>query len=498
MPKVDHKLSHKFQWVVPFDVTAEEAAELGLIKGVAMQSGKLKSGEIMTVENVYSGGGGMRAAMVMDKAKVNIDHMTEDLPDIYREKFGKEIGKDHIRGDIVDCQTVTEDTKAKVEFIAKVDKVIYDLIKAGKVKGNSVEDAVRQLNCTKNECVYEGSAYFNNALIMLEVPNSDGTWVDIVDEADLGTILVKDEEQIKKHSNNRIATYLKKHLKKHEMSEEDLNDYMTEGKWNDGVESVKKFLKEKKGIEDDEFAEFIFEHPTEFSQYQLTWNPGSDLMSWWERFKKVDNLEKRVMLLECNAKVVNNVPLIKEHAISLAEQKNEVKKTKHAVQWGMTEVNYMEEAEDPTESCMHCRHFSIENLEDPTGAGMCQIVSGNPQGKGGCAKWEINPTQKVEPKEGEEEGEEQPEEEQPMAKGKEQSEPVPKFKKSEKPKITMNDTESQKKSEYDLEIEKYDKIINETPVEGPMQAKAQFENKRKARVAKYNLVRKHRYQKTKK
>ena len=251
------------KWVLPFDVTVEEAAELGLIKGVAMVSGKLKSGEIMTPENVYSGGGGMRAAMVMDKAKINVDHFQpdEELPEEYRKRFGKEIGKNSLRGDVVDVQTVTEDDKAKVEFIATVDKVIYDLIKAGKVKGNSVEDAVRALSCNKNECVYEGSAYFNNALIMLEVPNSDGTWVDVVDEQDLGTILVKDAEQIKKHSNNRIATYLKKHLKKHEMSEEELNDYMTEGNWNDGVESVKKFLKEKKGIENDEFAQFIFDSP---------------------------------------------------------------------------------------------------------------------------------------------------------------------------------------------------------------------------------------------
>ena len=475
--KVEHKLTHKFEWAAPFTITEQDATDMMLIKGVAMQSGKLKSGEIMTEENVYSGGGGMRAAAIMEKAKINIDHIDGDLPEEYRKKFGKEIGSDGIIGDILDAQTVSEDGKVKVEFIGKINnKTVYDMIKNGKVKGNSVEDAVRGLKCDK-ECEYEGSAYFNNALIVLEVPNSDGTWVDIVTKEDLGTIL--SEETTQKHSHKRITKLLTKYMEGVDNDSESkvLEQYMEDGVWNDGLDSVKKFLKEEKEIEDDEFAQFIFEHPTEFSQYQLEWNKGTDLLAWWNRFKKELQMEQDILQIKKNLGVLANMPTIKTHINETAAELNEAR-TKQAVKYGQEDAGYMQSAE---ENCMSCRWFSAHDFENPEGTGDCNIVAEDVLGVGGCKHYVRNPTTPEEEPEEEEEGienEEEQEEEEQQEKPKEQTEPVPQFTKP---------APVPQKTKEELEIEKLDEIINADPVKGSMQAKAQNSHKRLARIRKHNL-----------
>ena len=78
-------------------------------------------------------------------------------------------------------------------------------------------------------------------------------------------------------------------------------------------------------------------------------------MAWWNRFKKVEELENRLVVLEANARVMNSIPTIKEFAVKLAAEKAEVK-VKHAVQYGQGEVSYVDTAEE--EKCVGCRFFS--------------------------------------------------------------------------------------------------------------------------------------------
>ena len=337
--KVQHKLSGKFKWALPFDLTPEEAEQMMLIKGVAMQSGKLKSKDVMTYENVIAGGGALRAAALMGNSNINIDHIDDELPEKYKEKFGKEIGDKGIVGFVIDSQPVTEGQTAEVEYLGVLEnRTVYNMVKEGKVKGNSVEDASRNKNCDGETCEFEGSAYINNALIVLEVPNSSGTWTDTVNEHDIGSIITKSEKQ--NHSYNKVMERLIKHKERFTKHDEDdtekkLTKYMTDGIWNDGLDSVKEFLKNEKEIENEEFAQFVFDHPTEFNQWQLEYNSGADMIGWWDRFKRDEQMFKDVEILKKNMAMLALAPQNKNVILAKHETKE-----KHYNPLGQDQVNY--------------------------------------------------------------------------------------------------------------------------------------------------------------
>ena len=81
--KTKHQLSHSFTWPVPIDMAKMDPQEffaMRMIKGVAMTEGELKSGDLMTRDNVIAGGGAMRASALMGKAQLDIDHYEAELP----------------------------------------------------------------------------------------------------------------------------------------------------------------------------------------------------------------------------------------------------------------------------------------------------------------------------------------------------------------------------------------------------------------------------------
>ena len=112
------QIKHNFTWAIPQEIQKDDLDKLMLIKGVCMQSGKLKSEEVMTDDNVTGGIGAMRAFAMQGLAKIDIDHYEDKLPDIYQEKYGFENGT---VGTIIDAEAVKDDGKVNGEFIAMLD-----------------------------------------------------------------------------------------------------------------------------------------------------------------------------------------------------------------------------------------------------------------------------------------------------------------------------------------------------------------------------------------
>ena len=280
------QITEIFKWPAPMELTIEDAEGIGLVKGVLMREGKLKSGDVMTRDNVMQGAGALRATARAGEAWIDIDHYDEKLPEKYTEKYGKEINEPYPVGNVIDCEAVEgKDGKMEVQAImAIVNKTAYKLIKDGKIKGNSVVDFYRKLTCDK-DCEFEGSTYRMNTLVLEEIPNSEGTWVQHVTKDDIGTII----QTVKKdtHAANRkvwgtLNKIIMENRKAHEFDL--LGKYQTEGKWTDGKSSIVEFLEHGKDIEQElakQIAEWIESTPDLFSNYQLEHASAADLIAWW-------------------------------------------------------------------------------------------------------------------------------------------------------------------------------------------------------------------------
>ena len=409
-----HTLKHTFQWPVPLELTKDDLKQLKLIKGVAMQEGEVKSGEAMKRDNVIAGAGALRASSLLGFAFLDIDHFAEDLPKEYTDEYP---GLDVPCGFHLDAQAVentvgTEQKKLmEVEFIAALENdKAYEMVKNHDFVGCSVVDYARSLNCEKCNsdgtddadieaqkhcsCNYDGSAYLQNTLVLKEVPNSNGTWVDIVTEEDIGTIIQntkgKDYTKLSEQFNTKptpLQTKIlnclgKQHHTKtnHEYHEADLTNYMNDGIWINGKDSIVSFLTEEKGLEESlaaEMAQYLFENPTKLNQYQLTDLSADDMVAWWNTFvtleKQLNSIKHRVATLswlEHNAK-----PL---RALS------------HAYPLGYGEVQYGDAAAGS--QCQDCRWYSSSNFdESPEEKGYCQLLSGDVDGIKGCDRFEMIP-----------------------------------------------------------------------------------------------------------
>ena len=347
-----------------------------------MQSGKLKSEEVMTDDNVTGGIGAMRAFALQGVAKIDIDHYEDKLPDIYQEKYGLENGT---VGTIIDAEAVKDDGKVNGEFIAMLDdKKTYDLVKAGKFKGCSVVDYVRNLKCDE-ECEYEGSAYMNNTLILEEVPNSNGTWVSAVTEEDIGTVITIPDKQ--SHAARKIIPIIQERLKKkHEEEpepepENPMTKYKKDDKWKDG--GVAEYLTEERGMPKElatRVGKVMSQYPDILNDYQIGYLSESDLNAWMDNVIKIQTLEKQV---------------------------------RHGIRYGQEQVNYTEAGEDP-ETCKNCRWFAPVAADVPEGPGACDIVSDEIEGVGYCDEFAMKPGRSVDEEPPEDEPEEVPEGEEPL------------------------------------------------------------------------------------
>ena len=376
-----HQLQHAFTWPVPYD--AEVIKDMQLIKGVAMSEGKLKSGEMMTRDNVVAGGGAMRASALMANAQLDIDHFGTELPEKYGEKYGKEILDPYPPGFIVDAQAVEnkvgDSTLMQVEFIAVItNKKVYDMIKAGQIKGCSVVDYTRDLKC-EEECHYEGSAYLSNTLILDEVPNSNGTWVAAVTHADIGTIIREIE---KAEIESRRPGKLHALIQKHAVKKNNLENYMNDGVWNDGAESAIEYLKVEKEIDHDTataMASYLMEFPTNVSQYQLENLSHADLMAW------------RGSTGAIYAKLRSMVNAIAELRWLQRDDVDLLKKAKNKLTPGQVNLRFSEK-DEMDRQCSGCKWYVSESFAGEGEFGHCQMVAGKIDGNRTCDKYDKHVT----------------------------------------------------------------------------------------------------------
>ena len=409
--KTKHQLSHSFTWPVPIDMAKMDPQEffaMRMVKGVAMTEGELKSGDLMTRDNVIAGGGAMRASALMGKAQLDIDHYEAELPPSYITKYGKEIAEPYPPGTIVDAQAVENNVDGKnvmqVEFLAIMhNEKVYEMIKQGLIKGCSVVDYSRGLNCT-DKCSYQGSAYLSNTLILDEVPNSNGTWVAAVDHNDVGTIIkplmdsIPDTEAVNKAVNktpnkSRLEKIITTHMANvTSISEQkskngnktlgkpslhNLEDYMENGMWFNGITSAQEYLKQEKEIDHDTanaMAVYLMENPDNVSQYQLEHLSHNDLMAWWQStglwFKRFNDLTKTVGELRWLTR--DNIERLQKTTQSFTKD----------------QVGYKsDQSNQSTRSCKNCRWYVSHNFDKRDEKGHCKIVHGEVRGEYGCDRY---------------------------------------------------------------------------------------------------------------
>lgn len=198
-------MSTVFDWPYPMPLTLHAAQNLGLVKGSLMQEGKLRSGDIMTRDNIMHGAGALRAVSSAGVALVDIDHFAEKLPTSYAEKYGAGINDPYPVGHVIDAQAVIVNDLAQVQALMIIhNPLVYNLVTRGLIKGNSVVDLPRKKVCD-DTCKFEGSAYLMNTLVLEGEPNSFGTWTAPINEDDIGTIIQHNE---KSHTVDSIITRL--------------------------------------------------------------------------------------------------------------------------------------------------------------------------------------------------------------------------------------------------------------------------------------------------
>ena len=299
---MNQTLAANFVWVHDFDLTPEIAQELGLVKGVCLIEGMTKSGDVYDDTAVIQGAGAMRAAALLAAANLNIDHR-RTLPEVYEQKYPGISEHSYPVGFIVDAQAVKRaDGKWVGEFIASVyNRVLYALIRDHKVVGNSVEDYLRQDNCSDCSggvctCHPEGSAFLENAIILEETPDVDGTWIAPVTADDVGTI-IKNETR---HATPMTPLTAKlRTLVKHQH----ISDYFTGDAWTNGADSIKDYLVDEKDIDADvaeQMARYLYENPTVMTPTQMSHLSTIDLETWWSLFTlklHVQGLQRKVAKL---------------------------------------------------------------------------------------------------------------------------------------------------------------------------------------------------------
>ena len=295
-------LAGNFAWVQDFDLTPEIAQELGLVKGVCLIEGRTKSGDMFDSADVIQGVGAMRAAALLGAGNLNIDHLRK-LPDSYEKKYPGISEHPYPVGFIIDAQAVKrDDGKWLGEFLGSVfNKVLYALIRDHKVVGNSVEDVMRKEDCSDcsgNVCTChpEGSAFLENAVILEEVPNVDGTWIAPVTADDIGTIITNETH----YATPMTPLMLKLNAL---VKRQHVSDYFTGDTWTNGAESIRDYLVDEKDIDAavaEQMAQYLYENPTVMTPTQMTNLSRADLEAWWGLFTlklHVEGLEQKVATL---------------------------------------------------------------------------------------------------------------------------------------------------------------------------------------------------------
>lgn len=382
------------------ELSHEDAVAIGLIKGVALTEGELKSGEAMTRDNVIMGAGAMRASALNGTARLDIDHHYDKLPPEYLEKYGGEIANPYPPGFIIDAQAVENEipgsgeTRMQVEFLAIIEnRTVYDMIKAGKIKGCSVVDFIRNVNCDGEKsvdgggpgCQYEGSAYLENTLILDEVPNSNSTWVAVVSDADIGTIIANRSEEVKnklrkqmRHSLSPVQKIIiNAHAGSNWSDEQSLDAYMTDGIWNNGAESIADYLKSEKSIDEAvaaKMADYLIKNPETLSQYQLEWLSMEDLSAWWTSIQTSGAPNAEIHALKAEIAKLKWLPTNKSELARISGvQKG------HALT--RDDVKYHRAAK--SNACNGCRFAGF--YDDKTG--YCNLINGAVDADGTCDKF---------------------------------------------------------------------------------------------------------------
>lgn len=308
------KKLHSFEWNLPMDIHAKDYM---LIKGVAATEGTFKSTDKFSRDNLAHGTGALSMAAAMGMSVLNIDHYSsEPLPVKYGAKYAG-IGSEGICGAVLDADMadnlVSGKKLAQTEFVGYVtNKVVYNLIVSGKVKGCSVEDMQRRTVCdcgedeASCECTIEGSRFVNIGLILEEVPDSHGTWVAPVTEDDL--IMWKNN---KKNSDGGMMLLTTKHKQHYNIIKraarlinKSLEDYMNEdGSFIQGKLSIIEYLMEEKELSDIDskhLADFLYKNPKILSSFQLEGMSGMDLMAWFSHIIRERMMRKKKKHVDIN------------------------------------------------------------------------------------------------------------------------------------------------------------------------------------------------------
>ena len=279
-------IASNFQWPLG-KLTIEDAHKLGLVKGVLQVEGETLRNETYSRDDIAAGAGGLRVSAQMNQAYISVDHIHNELPKIYQDKYGAPAGGYPPAGFLLDVQYVENaEGKMQIEGIMALDQWLYNAVKDGYAKGNSTELMVRKKeNCGPDGkgCEYEGHAFIRNTIALEGTPNGEGTWVEPVTEADIGTIL-KDDAVENSISKMPVWERVNNILAPKEVVENELAEYMIDNKWKD-VEAVKSYLTDIKNLEGDivdGLAAHIIENPNEFSHDQYLNMTGSQFSTWWQ------------------------------------------------------------------------------------------------------------------------------------------------------------------------------------------------------------------------
>ena len=397
-----HKLSHAFTWPLPMDLQGFNPADYMMVKGVAMTEGEMKRGEIMTKDNLTFATGAMSAAAMLGLCYCDIDHYEAELPKQYVEKYGKEINNNYPPVIIIDAGIEVNEVEPGKQKLAQVEwygfctnPLVYKMIANGKFKGNSVVDWYRHESCAycdgktgKCNCVIEGSHFLRNTLILDEVPNSHATWVDIVTNDDIGTIIAKPNQEAKLSLDKLMSSHpqLKAKFKflqlAHSMQQKmKLDEYQnSDGTWKEGLEGINAYLKDEKSIDDTtakDIAEYLFAHPEALTQYQYEFMSGQDLVAWFTHITNKENSAK-IYIMQKQLAALN---ALRHNAEGLAILRN-------IDQYGKDEVQYGDK--DQGMQCANCRwFFAFDPFNIATSPGACAIVNGDVSGNKGCNKHEV-------------------------------------------------------------------------------------------------------------
>lgn len=342
LPK-EYRTNYAFEWMLPHDI---EADEFYLIKGVAATEGEFKSGDIFTKENLAFGAGGMSTAAMQGIGIIDIDHYHEELPERYA-KYGLE----GINGEIgflidagISINKVT-DGDGKTRELTQVEWVGYttikkvaELVDEGKFIGTSVEDWSRSADCATDEngfpteCAIEGSHFINLGLILDEVPDSHGTWVNRVTSDDLETwkrnaeknepqfIIMKAEAHKLKGRARKIWAKLNRDARRKTLY--DLTDYLdVNGNFENGKDGIFEYLTKDVALDEvtaKNISDYLWDHPSERNSWQMEMMSAGDWVAWYGH----------IQVLDKDAEIANLRKVLKKHGIKCMTCGNESKSRK--------------------------------------------------------------------------------------------------------------------------------------------------------------------------